>query len=255
MKSTSKCFFGGVLIATVTSLGSSAGATSSRLPSVHVARDLVTPQETLRFDAGHRWPQYDGQFKHVMVEGGDDPEYINPGFTYGFAEDFEAGLVLPLQIAPGTELEDPRIHALYQFERGRVDLGVFGSLRLGLFDAWLLTGGVPVFFHWSDNLRLDTGGFLELSLDAGQAVGLVFPAQFVFQVSPSVFLGPETGLRLSDVAGANSVSVPAGVFVGYTFGSAGSTVGDIYGRFRIPNVEDGVDVIELMLGTELYFDM
>ncbi len=229
-------------------------ATTSRLPATYVERDLVTPEGTLRFDAGHRWPFYDGQFKHV-IHPGDDSQFLNPGVTYGFGTDVEAGLVLPLSISPETDLEDPRIHALYQFERGQVDVGVFGSLRLGLFDAWLLTGGVPVFFHWNDNLRLDSGGFLQMSFGDGQAVGLVIPLQLAFQVSPDVFLGPETGFILGDLSGANSVAVPAGAFVGYTFGGAGATFGDLYGRFRIPNVEGGADVVELMVGAEFYFDM
>jgi hypothetical protein len=230
-------------------------ATTSRLPSQIVQRTLAMPESTLRFDAGHRWPYYDGQFKHVAIRRADDVQFLNPGLSFGLAQDFELGFVAPIRVSPNSGFEDPRVHLLYQFQRDRVDLGVFASLRLGVLDAWVLTGGVPLYFHWQENLRLDTGGFIVTSFGEGSSVSLVAPVQFVFQLTPELFAGPESGLNLSNLQTDRfDVGIPLGGFIGYTL-TPGGTLGDLYARLRLVDIEQGTDVVELMLGAELYFDM
>jgi hypothetical protein len=231
------------------------GATA-RLPAQIVQRTLTMPESSLRFDAGHRWPYYDGQFKHVAIQDAPDAQFLNPGLSFGLAEDFEFGFVAPIRTAPESGFEDPRVHMLYQFDRGEVDLGIFASLRLGVLNEWVLTGGVPVFFHWKDNLRLDTGGFLEMSFGDVSRVSLLAPVQFVFQITPSFYAGPESGLNLSGLGGDRvEIGIPVGGFAGYTLTTGGGTLGDLYARLRLVDIEQGADVVEFMLGTELYFDM
>lgn len=238
------------------SISPSAQATTAKLPAPIVARQLVMPEDSLRFDAGHRWPYYDAQFKHVAIEGGPDVQFLNPGLSFGLARDFELGFVAPIRMQPNSGFEDPRVHLLYQFDHGQVDLGIFASLRLGVLDSWVLTGGVPVFFHWKDNLRLDTGGFLVMSFGDLTRLNLQAPASFVFQTSPRFYIGPETGVNLNGLGGDGfDIQIPIGGFLGYTLTTDGGTLGDLYFRVRDPDVESGFDVVELMFGTELYFDM
>jgi hypothetical protein len=231
-------------------------ATTAKLPPQIVDRTLVMPTDSIRFDAGHRWPYYDGQFKHVAIENAPDIQFLNPGLSFGLAEDFELGFVAPIRMNPNSGFEDPRVHMLYQFDRGRVDLGIFASLRLGVLDSWVLTGGVPVFFHWKNNLRLDTGGFLVMNFGDLTTLNVHAPASFVFQVSPRFFAGPETGLNLNGLGDDTfDIQIPVGGFLGYTLTTGGGTLGDLYLRLRNPDIERGFDVMELMLGCELYFDM
>jgi hypothetical protein len=82
------------------------------------------------------------------------------------------------------------------------------------------------------------------------------PVSFVFQVTPRFFAGPEAGLNLNNLGSDDlDIQVPLGGFLGYTLTNAGGPLGDLYLRLRDPNIEHGLDVVELMLGCELYFDM
>ncbi|HEX2729962.1 MAG TPA: hypothetical protein VHM70_00095 [Polyangiaceae bacterium] len=232
-----------------------ASAATAKLPVQIVDRTLVMPEDTLRFDAGPRWPYYDAQFKQSVHRGPDD-QFLNPGLSFGLAKDFELGFVAPIRIAPNSGFEDPRVHLQYQFEQGRVDASIFSSLQLGVLHSWVLTAGVPVFFHWKNNLRLDTGGFLVMGFGDVSAVSLQGPLSFVFQVSPRFYAGPETGINLNGVGHDHlDVNIPVGGFLGYTLTTSGGTLGDLYGRVRLPDIESGFDVVELMFGCELYFDM
>lgn len=245
--------FSGALLLVATMVAPAA-ATSSRVPRAHVDRTLALPDGTWRIDAGPRWPHYDGQFKEIFVPG-PNLRFLNPGFSFGLTGDTDFGFVTPVQLEPGAEFEDPRIHVLHQFERGRVDVGIFGGLRLGVFDQWVLVGGVPVLFHWKNNLRLDTGGFLVMGFGDGSSVSLQAPAEFVFQLGAGLFLGPETGLHLNNLfEGGFDVAIPAGFVLGYAIAPSGGTLGDVYGRLRIEDIEQGSDVVSLMFGLEFYFD-
>ena len=235
---------------------SPAWAATSKLPLQRVLRPLTTPDGSLRLDAGERWPYYDAQFKHVAIENGEDLQFLNPGLSFGLSPSTEFGFVLPFRLSPDSDFEDPRIHLLHQFERGRVDLGVFAGVRLGVFDQWIVTGGVPVFFHWSGNLRLDTGGFLVVDVGEDPAVNLRAPAEFVFQITPNFYAGPETGLNLNNLFNDGfDLVVPIGGVLGYSIATAGGTLGDLYARARILDIEAANQVTELMLGLEFYFDM
>ncbi len=210
----------------------------------------------MRLDAGERWPYYDAQFKHVIVEDGGDAQFLNPGLSFGLSRDTEFGFVVPFRLSPNGDFEDPRIHILHEFEHGKVDVGIFGGLRLGVFDQWLLTGGVPVFFHWNSNLRLDTGGFLVVNFGADASVSFRAPAEFLFNITPQFFMGPETGVNLENLFNNGfDLNVPLGGVIGYTIATGGGTLGDLYGRARIVDIEAANTVLELMFGLEFYFDL
>lgn len=244
-----------VTLASALLVPSMAEATTSKFPVKRVDRTLTTPDSTLKLDAGERWPYYDGQFKHVAIEDAGDLQFINPGLTFGITPDFELGFVTPVRVEPGTDFEDPRVHLLYQFERGRVDLGLFAGVRVGAFGNWRVTGGVPVFFHWKDNLRLDTGGFLQFNFDDATYVSLTAPAEFVFQITPNFFLGPETGVTFVNMFNNGfDLVVPVGGVIGFSIDSTGGLLGDMYARVRTPDIEAS-NVLEVMLGLEFYFDL
>lgn len=249
-------WLGLVGFAAVSGFAASATATTSAVRLEYIQRQLVLPEGTMRFDAGPHWPDYDSQLKHVVIRGSSNLDYLNPGLTFGVVEDLEVGAIAPLLLSPDLDVEDPRLHALFQFQRGDVDLGLYGELRLGFFDQWRLTGGVPIQWDLSRSVRLDTGGFLELVFGDGSSMNLIVPAQLPIQLSRSLYVGVESGVEFYSLFDDNSgVALPLGGFIGYTFGKGAGTVGDLYARVRLHDIENGFDVVSLMVGTELYFDM
>lgn len=229
-------------------------AAAEPVPAVHVARHIVLPENVLRIDAGHHFPYYDGQFKHVVVRGADDQQYVNPGVSYGIGSDVELGLVLPIQISPDGHLRDPRAHVAFQFHEGEVEAGVIGILQVGLWDGTSAIAGVPVYWHASPDMRLDTGGYLNLSFNDGSRIGLILPAQLPIQISPEFFAGPEVIFTIGDLSDPGA-RVDAGGFFGYTLEASDVSVVDLYARARALNLTDGLPAVEMMLGLEWHIAM
>ncbi len=234
---------------------SAAHANSSKVTDVRARRALALPGDTLRIDAGESWPYYDGTLK-LHSRPGPDSAYVNPGVTFGITDNFDLGFVAPIELKPDGGLEDPRLHVLYQFHRGRVDVGVFGSLRLGVFDYSVLTGGVPVFFHWNDNIRMDVGGFLVMGVGENAFFSVQTPLAFNFNVTRHFFIGAESGVNFNNMFdNAFNVSIPAGGLLGFTAAPGGRTLGDFTARARLRDIEEGVREVDLMLTVELFFDL
>lgn len=229
-------------------------ASAQPVPSEFVSRHIVLPENTLRIDAGHHFPFYDGQFKHVIVRRGADEQYINPGASFGVGSDVELGLVLPVQISPNGNLRDPRAHVTFQFHNAEVEAAVFGVVQVGLWGGTELTTGVPIYWHASRTVRLDTGGYLKLTFSDASRIGLVLPAQLPIQISPEFFAGPEAIFEIGDLSEPGA-GLNLGGFLGYTIEASEGSVVDLYGRLRTLDVLGGVPRLELMLGLEWYVAM
>lgn len=227
---------------------------AQQVPPVFVQRHIVLPESTLRIDAGHHFPFYDAQFKHVVVRGADDPQYINPGVSYGVGSDVEIGAVFPIQISPEGNFRDPRAHVAFQFHRDEVEAAVFGVLQVGLWGETTLTAGVPVFWHASRDVRLDTGGYLRLGFSDASRIGLIVPAQLPIQISPEFFAGPELIFSIGDLT-SSGAGVDVGGFFGYTIEASEASVADLYARLRALDVPSGVPAVEIMLGLEWHIPL
>jgi hypothetical protein len=236
-------------------LGSSSAvsANSSRVPVSFVDRSLTLPDAVMRLDGGPRWPDYDAQFKHV-VQDGPDYDFLNPGISFGLTRNLEFGLVPPIRLSPDQRLEDPRFYMLYQLADAELSYGIFGQLRVGVEDHTTAMVGVPLYYRWTPNLRLETGGFAEVEFGEASSFNLIFPIYFAFQISDRLYAGPEAGLGLYGVFDdGGGIATPLGGFLGYTLGAPGAPLGDLYGRLRITDVPDGA--LELMFGFEFFFDL
>lgn len=235
-------------------LSSVALANSSRIPASYINRPLTLPSAVMRLDGGPRWPDYDAQLKHIVLDNIPDQAYLNPGISFGLTDDFELGFVFPIQISPDSDLHDPRAYLLYRLEGGELTYGIFGQVRVGLRDQSALLGGVPLYYRLSPNVRLETGGFAQFTLGNNPRLDLIAPVYFTFQLSNRFYLGPEAGLGLYGVFDDDSgIATPIGGFLGYTIGDAANPLGDLYGRMRLTDLPDGA--LELMFGFEFYFDL
>lgn len=231
-----------------------APAWGAPVPPTLVERQIVLPANVLRIDAGHHFPFYDGQFKHVIVRGGDDPQFVNPGVSLGVGSDVELGLVWPVQISPDGNFRDPRFHVAFQFHRAEVEAAVFGVMQVGLWGETSLVAGVPVYWHASRTVRLDTGGYLRLGFSDPSRIGFILPVQLPIQISPEFYAGPEAIVQIGNL-GDFGAGFDLGGFFGYTLEASETSVIDLYARLRALDVAGGLPGVEMMLGLEWYISM
>jgi hypothetical protein len=235
----------------------SAQAQSREVGTTYVERPLVLPQGVLRIDAGPRRP-FDpgqvwdtGQLQFHINKDGQDLAFLVPGAAYGVVDKLEVGAVWPLLISPDLDLADISLYGKYQLQKGQVDIAGYAELLIPIESDFQVNVGVPVYLHLSDTLRLETGGFLRLIFGDDVTAILTAPLALSAQISPDVFLGPELAIAIVDFDG---VDVPLGIFGGYTLRDGGRTLGDLYGRFAVTDIENGFDSVRLDFGIQLYFE-
>lgn len=232
-----------------------ADATTNRMPLQHVDRNLVVPKHTLRFDGGPRWPLPTGQVVHHINRDWNDGIWLVPGLSAGVIEDLEIGIAQPLLIHPDVDLQNPLFHGTYQFTRGTLDAGLFWGVRIP-FEGHLVTHvGVPLYVHVSRSVRLDLGAFGRLAFPDDATFDLEAPFLVPINVTPQLFLGPETAIVTW--GGFEGVSVPLGFFIGYTVTTGGGVLGDLSARIRERDVTegDGLNTLELIFAADLFFDL
>lgn len=244
------------LLGAITLTSSWASAQTNAWPQRHVDRDLALPRHTLRIDGGPRWPLPTGQISHYINRGWDDAVVLRAGASFGVTENLELGFAQPLLIIPDADLQNPIFHGTYQFLRGPVDVGAFWGIVIPYEGHATLRGGVPLYVHVANNVRLDLGGFLRLELpEDNTTLDLEAPFIVPINVTPQVFLGPE--VALITWGGFDDVAVPAGFFVGYTVTTGGGVLGDFSFRIRETDLRSdrAFDQIELVFAADLFFDL
>lgn len=235
-----------------------ASAQSRLVGSDYVSRPLVLPQGVLRIDAGPRRPYSTGQLmpagqlQFLINKDFDDLAYLVPGAGYGVIDNLELGAVWPLRISPDLDLSDLSVYGKYSLQRGEIEAAGYAELRIPIEGDLEITGGVPVFVHLSNQLRLETGGFVRLTFGADTAATVLVPLSAPILVSPEVFVGPEIGIEIREF---EDVALPVGVLAGYTLGGGISSIGDLLARLTFADVTDGARVIRLDVGAELFFDL
>lgn len=232
-----------------------ARANSGAVPGRFIDRTLTLPAAVMRIDGGPRWPDYDATLKHVVIDGGSDLDFLNPGLSFGLTDAVELGFVYPIQLSPDTDLHDPRVHVLVELDGGETSYGIFVEARLGFHQRHSLTGGVPLYHRLARSVRLETGGFVQIDgLGDDSTLNLIAPLLFTFQIQDRFYAGPEAGLGLYGLfEDGSGIATPVGGFLGYTLGDLGRPLGDLYGRARVTDLPDGD--LELMFGIEFFFDL
>jgi hypothetical protein len=80
--------------------------------------------------------------------------------------------------------------------------------------------GVPLAFHISDFLRIDTGPYIPLIFNDRTFNGLAFPGYFWFQASEKLWLGPMTSLRVLGAGNDHDAHLLVGFGLGYQVANA-----------------------------------
>lgn len=114
---------------------------------------------------------------------------------------------------------------------GRVFLPVEANTRFGLMF------GVPLAFHVSDLLRIDTGAYIPVVFYRPAFNGLSIPAYFWFQTSEKLWLGPMAQLRFIDQGGGPH---DAHLLVGFGLGYQVASSVDLKTMILFPAIDNDV---------------
>jgi hypothetical protein len=248
----------GAGVAVLLGAAAPAWAESRLVGSDYVSRPLVLPEGVLRIDAGPRRPYSGGQLmpagqlQFFIAKDSEDLAFLVPGAGYGVIDKLELGAVWPLLISPDLDLSDLSVYGKYSLQRGEIEVAGYGELRIPIEGDFELVGGVPVFLHLNEAVRLETGGFIRLTFGDDTAVTLHVPLSAPILVSPEVFVGPEIGVEIRDF---EDVALPVGVIAGYTLGGGINSIGDLLARLTFADLSEGADVIRFDIGAELFFDL
>jgi hypothetical protein len=212
----------------------------------------------LRLDGGPRRPYFGGQvmpggqLQFLIQQDTEDLALLVPGAAYGAVDDLELGAVWPLQLSPALDLQDFSAYGKYSLQRGQIEVAAFAEVRVPIQADLELGGGVPLYLHLSNSMRLETGGFFRVTFGDDTTVSLHVPVSAPISVSPQVFVGPEAGLEIRDF---EDVAIPLGVIAGYTLGTGISSIGDLFTRLTLADVASGADSVRFDIGAELFFDL
>jgi hypothetical protein len=114
---------------------------------------------------------------------------------------------------------------------GRVFLPIEDGSRFGMMF------GVPLAFHVSDILRIDTGVYIPVIFNDRTFNGLSIPGYFWFQATEKLWLGPMAQLRFIDPGlGDHDAHLLLGFGLGYQVASSV----DLKTMLLFPAVDDGV---------------
>ncbi|MDF2693808.1 MAG: hypothetical protein K0S65_2191 [Labilithrix sp.] len=114
---------------------------------------------------------------------------------------------------------------------GRVIVPVDGFSKAGLMF------GVPLAFHVSDLLRIDTGAYIPIVF-GDRLNGLSIPAYFWFQTSERLWLGPMA--RLQFVNAGPGTDHDGHLLLGFGLGYQVASAVDLKTMILFPTVEDDI---------------
>ena len=206
----------------------------------YIERPLTLPEGTLRLDLA---PQDYAFMDHGALNdarglrlrdlGDDVGVSLGAGLGYGLGSGFElGGLILPLQLAPDTDVGDLELYGRYAITEA---VALQATLQLPTQTETGLGFGLPVYLPLGDAARLETGVELEVIFYKDAVANLDVPLAINFAVAREVFLGLRSGLLLWDfdeafvnlgVQGGVTVDPAADLTVSFNFPQFITTVGD-----------------------------
>jgi hypothetical protein len=124
----------------------------------------------------------------------------------------------------GDTVANPELRIRWVAYSGSVaEVGLDGRVFLPVeeFTSFGMMFGVPLAFHVSDLLRIDTGAYIPVILSDPTFHGFSIPGYFWFQTSEKLWLGPMASLRIIDPGlGGHDTSLLLGFGLGYQVANA-----------------------------------
>ncbi len=153
----------------------------------------------------------------LRFESGGSDLHLDAGLAYGVTEQFELGAyLLRFRIFGDPDLDSPTVWGAYQFLSGDVDIALRVSIPVPIFGGGFYVNlDVPIVFRLGSNARFETGVGFSVLFEDPVISGAFIPLRLVFNVTPAIFLGFDSGLSVP-FSGGDGVGIPLGAFLGYS---------------------------------------
>ena len=118
----------------------------------------------------------------------------------------------------GATFANPELRVRWVAYSGSIaEVGIDGRVMLPTADrsSFGTMIGVPLAFHVSDFVRIDTGAYIPIIFSDPTFAGLSIPGYFWFQISEKLWLGPMAAVRFFDAAGRHDANLLLGFGLGY----------------------------------------
>lgn len=211
------------------------------------ARPLVIPRGQLTIIAGPHPIIGGGGFTidHFGVNTSSpltisvDPAYeFAVGASYGVIDNLEVGAIaIPLLLSPDFKYLNPSLFGVYRILSGQFELGAALTATIPVQSGtdFGLGLGVPMAYHLSDTMRLNTGVNLSFSFGDPMQTGLSIPVGLTVNVANNVFVGARTGITADLKHFGDTIALPLVLQGGYTLANASNgPTADLMVQFGFP---------------------
>lgn len=222
--------------------------TGTTLPLQLAARPLVNTRGTLTVLASPINPlMITGGFNSVHFGinssvgsfSADTSHILAVGASYAPIDNLEVGaIVLPLQLSPTFKYGNPALYGVYRLLDGDFELGAGLAAYLPVQSGsdFALQLGVPMLYHLSPTMRLDTGVHLQMIFSDPMSNVLNIPVGLTVNVNDNIFLGARIGLNGTLKNFGDTVAIPLYLRAGYTLANnaTGGPLADLVLQFGFP---------------------
>lgn len=177
------------------------------------------------------------------------------GGSFGATDNIEIGAsLLQLRLIENLDIGNPYLWGTFRIVSGQTEVGVRPVIPIPIFDSgfWLRVD-IPVIVRLGMT-RIETGGSLELGFHDPASAILTIPLRFVFNITSSLFLGLDTGVR-APLNPSGPASFPFGLFMGVTLpGDIDLVVAIRWPNFLVPERDPAfeADSPEIGLGINVF---
>jgi hypothetical protein len=139
----------------------------------------------------------------------------------------------------GDAFSNPELRVRWVFYTGSVaEVGLDGRMYLPFaqFSSFGMMIGIPLAFHVSDILRIDTGAYVPMIFSDPTFAGVSIPGYFWFQPSDRFWIGPMTAMRFhapAPIIRNHDAHLLLGVGLGYQVANAV----DLKAMFLFPTID------------------
>lgn len=178
---------------------------------------------------GQRFPSkiIDAGTSYARRDGGADGAAVAKewhtrlGIRFGLFDDFEAGVLVPVRLAPDVALEPTLVALTQQFRFRSVDLAFRFSFQSPGDVGWALAPGAILKLR-SQRLALHTGLLAPMEVGTlrehrSPTIGLNAPVRLIWNVLPSLYVTGESGVAYDNLDVSDGLTIPLGFGAGYTW--------------------------------------